>query len=199
MLKVTQFPQEPTTFYQIPKVLDSLSIDKIYQQTTSIENNNSMVFNNNTSIKNPHYRSGSTKWIPQSPEWFWLYKKLQDSVIYANKILWNFNLSSITEEIQYGEYSSVGKDHYNWHVDIGKGHPSLRKLSVIIQLSNPDEYEGGDVEFFTGGDYNDSKLKMNKEKGSALVFPSYILHRVTPVTKGIRKSLVLWVGGTQFR
>ena len=199
MLTVTQFPQEPTTFYEIPNTLTNLDIGKIFDNVYTITNYNSEILNNdNVSTKNHHLRSGNIKWIPQSPEWFWLYKKLQDSVVYANKTLWNFNLSSIKEEIQYGEYSSLGEDHYTWHVDIGSGHPSLRKLSLIVQLSDPSEYEGGDVEFFTGGEYTDTKLKMSKVKGSSLIFPSYMLHRVTPVTKGIRKSLVLWVGGSQF-
>ena len=64
-----------------------------------------------------------------------------------------------------------------------------------MQLSSPDEYEGGDLEINIGS----TPLKVKKQKGHIAIFPSFLLHRVSPVTKGLRKSLVWWVGGSQFR
>jgi PKHD-type hydroxylase len=72
---------------------------------------------------------------------------------------------------------------------------NTRKISITVQLSDPNDYEGGVLELNVGN----TIVQMPKEKGCAVLFPSYILHRVTPVTKGIRKSLVLWVGGTTFK
>ena len=144
-------------------------------------------------------RKSQIKWIYQSPDWYWLYKKLNYFIVNANKDTWDFNLSYFIDNIQYTEYDSSDQGHYEWHLDIGEGKASLRKISLTIQLSNPNEYEGGDLEFFTGGEYQKDILKFNREYNTAILFPSYLLHRITPVTKGTRKSLVIWVGGTQFR
>jgi PKHD-type hydroxylase len=73
---------------------------------------------------------------------------------------------------------------------------SHRKISITIQMSESDEYAGGDLELWTGGK---ESIKAPRGKGVAVLFPSYILHRVSPVTDGIRKSLVLWVGGSHYR
>ena len=141
-------------------------------------------------------RKSKIKWIPQTSEYFWVYDKVKELIIYSNKEMWNFDLYSISESFQYTEYSEDYKGHYDWHVDIGDKDFSQRKLSITIQLSAPHEYEGGDLEFnFGGGSITSSP----KEYNSCTIFPSYLLHRVTPVTKGIRKSLVLWVGGAPFR
>lgn len=80
-------------------------------------------------------------------------------------------------------------------MDIGKGKLSRRKIRISIQLSDPDEYEVGDFEFLIRKEIT----KLSQKKGCAIVFPSYFLYRVTLVTKGIRKSLVLWVSGQPFR
>ena len=80
-------------------------------------------------------------------------------------------------------------------MDIGPHPINHRKVSVTIQLSNPEDYDGGELELWTGAGIQ----KVEKHKGCAILFPSYMLHRITPVTKGVRKSLVLWVGGSTFR
>ncbi len=140
-------------------------------------------------------RRSNVKWITHTPEWFWVYQKLHDEILKANSNIWNFDLHSINENIQYTEYDSQELGHFGWHMDIGSHHASLRKLSLTVQLSDPSEYEGGDLEFMV----SDLILKSPKTKGLCTIFPSYLMHRVTPVTKGTRKSLVLWVGGTPFR
>jgi PKHD-type hydroxylase len=99
-------------------------------------------------------------------------------------------------QLQYTVYDESNQGHYDWHKDdniIGKGI-MRRKLSVSVQLSDDDEYEGGNFEM-QGMDFPDNIRK----KGSILVFPSYELHRVTPVTKGTRKSLVAWFVGPLWR
>ena len=99
-------------------------------------------------------------------------------------------------EMQFTEYHSVESGHYDWHHDInwnGKAN-SDRKLSITVQLSDPDDYEGGTFEFAEVETPSDLSTK-----GSILVFPSYMHHRVLPVTKGIRKSLVAWFHGPRWR
>lgn len=143
-------------------------------------------------------RISRVRWIPQDDTWSWLYSRLENMITEANDALWQFELTSMFELIQFTEYHANEKGHYNWHQDIGSGAASGRKISVTVQLSSPDEYEGGELNITRGGPY-DLAYTAPKKAGSVTIFPSYMLHRVTPVTKGIRKSFVLWVGGMPFR
>ena len=144
------------------------------------------------------YRKSKIKWIPHLKEWDWLFEKIIKYVQDINKKSYNFNLSTLYENIQYTEYSSDYKGHYGWHMDINGDYPfNLRKISVSIQLSSPDEYEGGDLEIFNGTKL-DTPFIVPKTRGTICIFPSFLLHRVTPIIKGTRRSLVVWVGGSHF-
>ena len=149
-------------------------------------------------------RSSMNKWIPKNnATWDWLYERMMKLSIEANNELWRFDLRTALESIQYTEYYASENGHYDWHQDIGHGAlPSKRKISITIQLSESEEYDGGELLICTGSN-GDGVLDNNKicprGKGVAVLFPSYMMHRVTPVTKGVRKSLVLWVGGSHFR
>lgn len=140
------------------------------------------------------FRKSKIKWMHHDGQSAWVYDRIRDLSIEANNAIWKFNLHSIIDSIQYTEYYEGG-GHYNWHTDIGPGSINHRKISITIQLSDPNEYEGGDLELWSGGDFK----TMPKQKGAAVLFPSFLLHRVTPVTKGVRKSLVLWVGGSPYK
>ena len=109
---------------------------------------------------------------------------------------WGYELTDI-EHIQYTKYKTNG--HYDWHADIGPGLLSKRKISITVQLSEPDEYEGGDLEIFKGGSMDGPFPTAKREAGLVFVFPSFMMHRVTPVTKGVRKSFVIWLGGSHYR
>jgi len=141
-------------------------------------------------------RKSRIKWIPFDNKFDWIYSKIMGRIHKSNSYIYNFNLEAVIEQIQYTEYYGKNKGHYTWHIDLGKGTSSHRKLSTSIQLSSPDEYEGGELEIYPGGE---TPLSMPKELGMMTIFPSYLLHRVAPVKKGIRRSLVLWVGGCQFK
>lgn len=143
-------------------------------------------------------RSSSIKWIPKTNDWQWLYTKLFNMAMEANHTLWHFDLFTALDCIQYTEYYATEGGHYNWHQDIGPGPMSKRKISITVQLSDSDEYEGGDLEIFKGGDPNFAD-KAPRGKGVVFIFPSFMMHRVTPVTKGTRRSFVLWVGGTHYK
>jgi PKHD-type hydroxylase len=143
-------------------------------------------------------RSSQIRWIPQNEEWWWLYNKLSDMIVTANNELWKFDLHSMPEQIQFTEYYATENGHYTWHQDIGPGILSKRKISITVQLSDPSEYDGGVLEMWQGGS-QDSAVKAYKGAGSVFIFPSYMMHRVTPVTRGVRKSFVLWVGGSHYR
>lgn len=113
----------------------------------------------------------------------------------ANRIFFGYDVRDVYD-IQYSEYDSSYKGHYDWHIDCSKDglHDRWyeRKLSMSLQLSGPDDYEGGLLEI-QGVEIDDQW----REKGTVIVFPSTKLHRVTPVTSGKRKALVSWMEGPQ--
>jgi PKHD-type hydroxylase len=83
---------------------------------------------------------------------------------------------------------------YKWHQDFG-GSGASRKLSVVLQLSDPSEYEGGELQILTSG----QAISIQKKRGLITVFPAWTLHQVTPVVKGTRQTLVTWISGPQFK
>lgn len=115
-----------------------------------------------------------------------LYKQIADRVARANQFGYDFDIAGLFGDLQLLEYGEGAK--YDWHIDIGPGHAAHRKLSVIIQLSDPNSYEGGDVIFKA----SEREHTLPRDRGTIAIFPSYILHKVTPVTKGTRYSLVTW-------
>ena len=138
-------------------------------------------------------RTSHISWIP--------FKKMNDMYKDIERIMkttngnhFGFDGMTITEMAQYTEYPEGG--FYEWHVDndVNFEHePPVRKISMTCLLSPESEFEGGDLELTKPG--NVAKLK----QGHAIFFASFINHRVTPVIKGNRKSLVMWFGGTPFR
>lgn len=168
------------------KEIESMTSDLTFEQAGIGENDSSRV--------ELEYRKSNIKWCPQNDRWWWVYEKLHDMIVEANEAMWKFELTSMREQIQYTEYYEGG-GQYDWHMDCGIGIQNSRKISVTVQLSHPDEYEGGDLEFMLGAGH----IKAPRAQGAAVIFPSFFLHRVTPVTKGTRKSFVLWVGGEPYR
>ncbi len=142
------------------------------------------------------YRETEISWIPQNQDSIWLYDRLAWIARQLNGEFYKFDLYGFAEDFQYSTYRSENKSHYNWHLDTGmmRGYPP-RKLSLVLQLSDPKDYEGGDLELYTSNNIQ----KIDKELGLVSIFPSYTLHRVTPVTDGVRKTLVTWICGPAFK
>ncbi len=97
------------------------------------------------------------------------------------------------EPLQLAEYES--DEFFDWHLDFGAAEVSHRKLSVTVQLSDEDSYEGGDLQFRI----NNRIETAPRRKGTVIVFPSFILHRVTKVSSGKRNSIVAWLSGSPYR
>lgn len=143
-----------------------------------------------------HIRESKTSWIELNDDTKWVYEKLAFIVRKLNSMLYKFDMYGFGEHFQYTVYEGDMNGHYDFHLDMVPGtDDSARKISLVMQLSDPSEYEGGDLEIFTGN----TPTSVRKEKGFIVVFPSYLLHRVTPVTKGIRRSLVVWATGPSFK
>lgn len=123
----------------------------------------------------------------------WIYDKLEMAYRIVNDSKYKFDLSGFESQLQLTEYNE--NDYYHWHTDSGKGVSSLRKLSISVQLSDPTEYEGGELQFLNANEYTNAP----KEKGTAILFPSYTAHRVLPITYGCRRSIVAWVIGPPYR
>lgn len=113
----------------------------------------------------------------------------------ANQDFFNFNLYN-RANIQYTEYHGSEGGHYNWHhdVDWNRDDGLDRKLSITVQLSDPKDYTGGDFEFSEV----ENVPSIYKQKGSILIFPSYLQHTIKPVTAGLRRSLVAWFEGPRW-
>ena len=122
------------------------------------------------------------------------YQRLSAIVLSLNEQFFKFDLHGFGEHLQFTEYvAPSGK--YDSHVDRAYGIP-VRKLSIVVQLTDEDTYEGGDLELIP---QIENPHKMPRKRGTLIAFPSYQLHRVTPVTSGTRNSLVGWINGKQFK
>lgn len=139
-------------------------------------------------------RDTKVAWIPSSDSNNeWLFRKVVDVSRMANERFFNFDIHTI-QNLQYSVYNKGS--FYSDHVDTMYSSPlGVRKLSIVIMLSDPEEYEGGELLLKYGGE----PVKPPHDKGTVIFFPSYLLHQVTPVKKGIRKTLVSWVLGPNFK
>jgi PKHD-type hydroxylase len=184
-----------TSWYTFEKAFSREELYKIESEVALLNYQRATVF-----VENQTDRISNIKWIPHTEQWDWLYHKLMELANIANDDIWGFDLKSAPEAIQYTEYDSSESGKYEWHQDIGPGIASDRKISITVQLSDDDEYEGGDLCIWQGGPSLDENIEYTpRSAGNVTLFPSYLVHSVKPVTKGIRKSFVLWLGGDPFK
>lgn len=137
-------------------------------------------------------RDSETCWIKPDEESNELYQKITSVSIAANEKFFGFDLSGFNEPLQFTKYAAP-KGNYRNHIDKYFGGP-IRKLSFSVVLTNEEEYEGGDFIVDTG-----VPTKIEQPQGRVIYFPSYVVHGVTPVTKGVRHSLVGWITGPPFK
>ncbi len=142
----------------------------------------------------PTARSSRVSWLHPGPETNWIYETLTWNINAVNKDKFNYALSHI-EPLQFTEYDSNYQGFYSKHLDMGNGAGGSRKLSFVLQLSDPNEYQGGELKLHCS---NEPTI-LPKDKGKLLFFPSWVLHEVTPVTQGTRHSLVGWIAGPAFK
>ena len=147
---------------------------------------------------NTNVRESFTSWMQTSPNNLPILEKISYVVSEVNSKFFNFDLHGFYELGQLTSYTSQNKSHYDWHIDTAYGdhHAPPRKLSMSLLLSDSSEFEGGDLQVKSD---SDNPLTLEQKQGRAWFFPSYMLHRVTPVTKGVRRSLVFWFGGPSFK
>ena len=138
-------------------------------------------------------RKSEIAWLYSFDNMEWVFRRVTDIILNLNERFFGFDIFGLNEGFQFTNYKAPG-DKYGKHIDRSMDFP-VRKLSISIQLTDPKEYEGGELYLYQG----DKGELMDKKQGTLIMFPSYVLHEVMPVTKGERNSLVSWVTGNQFK
>lgn len=139
-------------------------------------------------------RSANVFSINNAPEFSWVWDKIARIISVANEKHFDYDIAGISHALQLIHYDSqeIVPGHYDWHVDAGPGSTTAhRKISLTVQLSNPETYKGCDLEVF---DHN-GQVTAPREQGCVNLFPSYMPHKVTPIEQGERYALVIWVHG----
>lgn len=141
-------------------------------------------------------RRADLSWLDDLPQAAWVMDRMIRLVAAANRESFGFDLTEFAESPQVARYGAEREGHFDWHSDIGAGAlAAKRKLTIVVQLSDPQAYDGAALELRP-----DSNIRQApRDQGTAILFPSFVLHRVTPVTQGERWSLTLWSHGPAFR
>ncbi|MBY5974428.1 2OG-Fe(II) oxygenase [Ferrimonas balearica] len=141
-------------------------------------------------------RRADLVWLDDLPDTDWVMERLIALVARANREVFDFDLTDFAESPQIARYGAEREGHFTWHSDIGEGRlAARRKLTMVTQLSEPGAYQGGTLEVWMNSNLATAPL----EPGTAVLFPSFALHRVTPVTGGERFSFTVWAHGAPFR
>jgi PKHD-type hydroxylase len=138
-------------------------------------------------------RKSKITWLYSTDDLEWVFIRIKDIVLNLNNRFFNFDIFGLNEGLQFTNYKAPS-NKYGKHIDKGLDFV-VRKLSLSIQLTNPKEYEGGELILYE----NEKGTEMKKEQGYLVLFPSFTLHEVKLITKGERNSLVSWVTGKQFK
>ncbi len=171
-------------------------LEEIFKKSLLVD---SMISGSNSGSVNESIRKSKVSFHNLNEENNWIFERLNYVIDNLNSRFYNFDINGYND-LQYSEYHSSESGKYDWHMDTYIGlmpetEFETRKLSLVMWIN--DDYEGGDFELIH------TSLKepytIPKEKGKLILFPSFLFHRVTPVTKGVRKSLVTWILGPKFK
>lgn len=147
-----------------------------------------------TASTNNEIRRSQVVFIDKQGKYGWLYGRFWEAVVELNRKYFCVDISRVEGNIQLARYDSSDRGFYNWHTDFADIAPR-RKISITVQLSRPEDYDGGDLELL----FAVQPYRAEKARGTMVAFPSFAVHRVTPVTRGTRWSLVAWIVGERWR
>ena len=185
--------KENTSWIALDKIFTNQELNEIVTQADQVKKVSSTVGSGAVS----DYRVCDIAWLESDEiesDFDWIYATLADAISQANNEHFQFDLTYLTA-LQYTVYNGNDYSNYQKHLDVGRQFPN-RKLSFSVQLSDDAEYTGGDLRFH----YIKNQPEVApREKGTVVFFPSWIVHDVTPVTQGTRRSLVGWVNGPNFK
>lgn len=195
----------PYVYYE--RVLSPVECDAIAQLGEAKNPGAGTIGNGDDSggVENAEYRKVMTsQLVPQDAisgsDISWLFARVRDRVMWANADHFRFDLHGLWQNINYLRYDEAKTEseipgHYDWHQDFGGGESSQRKLSVVIQLSKPEDYDGCRLHLHNEREFDPGHV----QQGDMVIFPSWTVHRVTPITRGRRRALVSWVSGPPLR
>lgn len=144
----------------------------------------------------PQARNSKVIFLPREKDDAGLWEHLQQGITALNRDHFRFDLDGPPQPPQLSEYRGGEEGHYDWHVDRGlSGVVGMRKLTLVVLLSEPTAFLGGDLHLNPAG----RAFQVPRLRGAAVLFPAYVLHRVTPVFTGVRRSLVAWFAGPPLR
>jgi PKHD-type hydroxylase len=155
------------------------------------------VLSKKPSLRDRLSRNCKLAWIPMDQQSSWMYLKIRDQIMHLNDRWLNFDLNGEIEALQYLEYG-FGQ-FYNWHTDSGHDEVATRKLTCIIQLSDPSDYVGGRLQIDSQTHLPNGQFVKYapRARGTVIIFPSHLRHIARPVLWGRRKALVAWFRGNQ--
>ena len=175
-------------------VFSDIEIELINMQSPKTESYLGKV-GSNKAVERLDYRNSTISHLSSSTdENVWVFEAITRAIVEINDQFWNFDLNRI-ETLQHSVYSKG--QFYKPHIDSIYNTPNnaVRKLSFSVQLTDSDEYDGGDLLIHTGSD----PMPTSRKKGTIVFFPSFMVHEVAKVTRGTRKALVGWVSGPPFK
>lgn len=179
--------------HTVSAAFSAVECDRILAQCTTVPAEDAKLVGQN---QNHNIRRADLVWLDEVPDTGWVMDKIIDLIRIANRDIYDFDLREFSESVQVAHYDASREGHFDWHSDIGDGRiAAKRKLTLVTQLSEPDAYSGGALEVMP----STNAVTAQTARGTVTIFPSYMLHRVTPVTAGTRTSMTVWAHGPQFR
>ena len=190
-------------FYILDDVFTHEEIDTITQACRQIGTEKAMVMQSRGAlVADDKLRQSDIRMHDINRDNRWIFERVADAFETANRDAYNFELDGFTR-FQYSEYNDRGA-HYEYHMDLSFASISERavigrKLSLSVMLNDHNEFSGGDFQMVIDSQTMASPITVPHKKGRFVFFPSFLIHRVAPVTKGSRRSLVFWALGPKFR
>ena len=185
--------KDTTSWVTLDTIFTDYELDQLVMQANQVKKVSSTVGSGAVS----NYRICDIAWLESDEvesDFDWVYATLADAISRVNNEHFQFDLTHLTA-LQFTVYNGNNHSNYQKHLDLGRQFPN-RKLSFSVQLSDDAEYVGGDLRFH----YIKNQPEVApREKGKIIFFPSWVVHDVTPVTQGTRRSLVGWVNGPNFK
>lgn len=179
--------------HSIPGAFSVPECEQIIAVSKAAPSNDALLVGHN---RDHNLRRADVVWLDDVNGMGWVMERLIDLVRRSNNERFDYDLREFAESPQVARYKASDGGHFAWHSDIGDGPTAgKRKLTLVVQLSRPGAYEGGDLEVMPGAHV----VSASRRQGSASIFPSFLLHQVTPVKRGARHSLTVWAHGPAFR
>lgn len=181
-----------TSGWHEPGLFNDFDCDAIIRAGHQFPFQEATIYNDSPGHKEDSVRRSRISPICNTPDNAWIYERLEGMVHRANSNkAWNFSITGF-ELIQFSEYKAEYLGAFKEHLDILETSQNrARKISICVQLSRPEDYEGGELSLF-------NRDAVPKNRGHAVAFTSFYPHGVSPVTKGTRYSLVAWAVGPKF-